>query len=89
MIDADEQRQRTRCAVRSSIDYEIVIVEDSSPDGTYQVALELQRVIGADRFIILKREGKLGLGSAYMDGLKKATGEFIFLMDADLSHHVR
>lgn len=74
---------------RSSIDFEIVIVEDSSPDGTYEVALQLQRVVGPERFIILKREGKLGLGSAYMDGLKKATGEFIFLMDADLSHHVR
>jgi len=35
----------------------------------------------------LEREGKLGLGSAYIDGLKLSTGEFIILMDADLSHH--
>jgi dolichol-phosphate mannosyltransferase len=34
-----------------------------------------------------KRPGKMGLGSAYVDGLKKATGNFIVLMDADLSHH--
>ena len=33
------------------------------------------------------RPGKLGLGSAYIDGLSKCQGEFIILMDADLSHH--
>ena len=31
----------------------------------------------------------MGLGSAYIDGLSKCTGDFIILMDADLSHHVR
>ena len=35
---------------------------------------------------MLKRAGKLGLGSAYMDGLKLVRGSFVFLMDADLSH---
>ena len=30
----------------------------------------------------------MGLGSAYIDGLSKCTGDFIILMDADLSHHV-
>lgn len=35
----------------------------------------------------MQRPGKLGLGSAYIDGLKKATGNFVFLMDADLSHN--
>ena len=33
------------------------------------------------------RPGKLGLGSAYIDGLSKCKGEFVILMDADLSHH--
>ena len=66
-----------------------MIVEDSSPDGTYEIACKLQKKIGKRYIKILKREGKLGLGSAYIDGLKQATGEFIFLMDADLSHHVR
>ena len=37
--------------------------------------------------MILSRAGKLGLGTAYRDGLKKASGDFIFLMDADFSHH--
>lgn len=34
------------------------------------------------------REKKLGLGTAYMHGIKHASGNFILLMDADLSHHV-
>jgi dolichol-phosphate mannosyltransferase len=38
--------------------------------------------------VLLARAGKMGLGSAYMDGLEKCRGEFIFLMDADMSHHV-
>lgn len=44
---------------------------------------------GGDKKIkLLKREGKLGLGTAYIEGAKLAEGDFIFLMDADLSHHV-
>ena len=69
--------------------FEVVVVEDSSPDGTYLVALELQRVYGARKVRILKRAGKLGLGSAYIDGLALCRGEFVVLMDADLSHHPR
>lgn len=38
---------------------------------------------------ILKRPGKLGLGTAYIDGLNYTQGKFIILMDSDLSHHVR
>lgn len=73
----------------SSLDFEVVIVEDNSPDGTLQVALDLQKLYGKQHIVILPRQGKLGLGSAYRDGLKMATGDFVFLMDADLSHHVR
>ncbi len=71
--------------------YEIIVVEDNSPDGTYEVALELQRVYGEDKIKILKRPGKMGLGSAYVDGLKLCSPEssFVFLMDADMSHHPR
>lgn len=78
-----------KCFTEAGLEYEVVIVEDSSPDGTYEVALQLQKVFGPKRIKILKRAGKLGLGSAYKDGLKEATGNFVFLMDADLSHHVR
>jgi dolichol-phosphate mannosyltransferase len=71
----------------AKLDYEVVVVEDSSPDGTLEVAHSLQKSYGEKRLQILSREGKLGLGSAYKDGLKKAKGDRIILMDADLSHH--
>jgi dolichol-phosphate mannosyltransferase len=47
----------------------------------------LQKIYGSKHIVILKRAGKLGLGSAYIDGLKLASGEFVFIMDADMSHH--
>lgn len=73
---------------QSKLDYEIVIVDDNSPDRTYEIAEQLQAVYGADRIVLLHRAGKLGLGSAYRDGLKKCSGAWIILMDADFSHHV-
>ena len=71
----------------AKLDYEVVVVEDSSPDGTLEVAESLQKSYGEKRLQIMSRKGKLGLGSAYKDGLKKARGDRIILMDADLSHH--
>ena len=62
-------------------------MDDNSPDGTQQVVAELQRIYGTDKIKLHARPGKLGLGSAYIDGLGKCTGEFVILMDADLSHH--
>jgi dolichol-phosphate mannosyltransferase len=38
--------------------------------------------------VLHARPGKLGLGSAYIDGLEKCKGDYVVLMDADLSHHV-
>ena len=62
-------------------------MDDNSPDGTQQVVAELQRIYGTEKIKLHARPGKLGLGSAYIDGLGKCTGEFVILMDADLSHH--
>lgn len=73
---------------KAEVKYEIVIVDDNSPDGTLQVAKDLQEIYGDDVIVIKSREAKLGLGSAYMFGMKYATGNFIIIMDADLSHHV-
>eukprot|EP01017_Pseudomicrothorax_dubius_P034819 TRINITY_DN4810_c0_g1_i10.p1 TRINITY_DN4810_c0_g1~~TRINITY_DN4810_c0_g1_i10.p1 ORF type:complete len:243 (-),score=59.95 TRINITY_DN4810_c0_g1_i10:168-896(-) len=73
-------------AEKNKLDFEIVIVEDNSPDGTLQVAKELQR-INPGKINILERAGKLGLGSAYVDGIKKCSGDFVIIMDADFSHH--
>lgn len=67
---------------------EVVIVDDNSPDGTQEVIHELQKIYGTDKIKLLARPGKMGLGSAYIDGMKYCTGNFIILMDADMSHHV-
>lgn len=69
------------------LEFEIIIIEDGSPDGTLQVAQRLQEIYGKDQIVILNRGAKLGLGTAYKSGLELATGELIILMDADLSHH--
>ncbi|EPB71482.1 hypothetical protein ANCCEY_09419, partial [Ancylostoma ceylanicum] len=66
---------------------QVIVIDDASPDGTQEVAERLQKEYGEDKIILKPREGKLGLGTAYIHGLKYARGEFIILMDADLSHH--
>ena len=67
--------------------FEVIVIDDASPDGTGAVAEDLQRIYGADKLILAPRAGKLGLGTAYVHGLQKARGDFIIIMDADMSHH--
>lgn len=67
---------------------EVIIVDDASPDGTQDQVKDLQRIYGEDRIVLRARAGKLGLGSAYIHGMKSVKGDYIVLMDADLSHHV-
>jgi dolichol-phosphate mannosyltransferase len=69
------------------LDFEIIIIDDNSPDGTQDVAKQLIKVFGNKRVILKTRPGKLGLGSAYQYGVEFATGNFIVIMDADMSHH--
>ncbi|XP_068895562.1 dolichol-phosphate mannosyltransferase subunit 1 [Tenebrio molitor] len=71
----------------SGYDYEVIIIDDGSPDGTQDAAKQLQKIYGEDKIILRPREKKLGLGTAYIHGIKHATGNFIIIMDADLSHH--
>ena len=63
-------------------------MDDNSPDGTQEVIKDLQKIYGNDKIKLHARPGKLGLGSAVIDGLRDCSGDFIILMDADLSHHV-
>lgn len=72
----------------SGYDYEIIVIDDGSPDGTLDAAKQLQKIYGESKIILRPREKKLGLGTAYIHGIKHATGNFILIMDADLSHHV-
>nr|ACO09519.1 Dolichol-phosphate mannosyltransferase [Osmerus mordax] len=71
----------------SGYDYEIIVIDDGSPDGTLEVAQQLQQIYGEDKILLRPRKSKLGLGTAYIHGIKHATGNFVFIMDADLSHH--
>ena len=72
-----------------SNDLHLLIVDDSSPDGTGQVVKNnLSNYSG--RLFLEEREGKQGLGTAYIHGFKwalKRDYEFIFEMDADFSHN--
>ena len=76
-------------AEKSKIDLEVVVVDDASPDKTGDLCESIIKVYGADKVKLLRRKAKLGLGSAYIEGSKIATGNHIILMDADLSHHPR
>ncbi|PVI06098.1 glycosyltransferase family 2 protein [Periconia macrospinosa] len=71
----------------NNLDWELIIVDDGSPDGTQEVAAQLQKVYTPQRIQIRARAGKLGLGTAYVHGLQYATGNFVIIMDADFSHH--
>ncbi len=70
-------------------DFHILIVDDNSPDGTAAEVKKMQSEF-PERLFLLEREGKLGLGTAYITGFKWAlerSYEFIFEMDADFSHN--
>ncbi|XP_031561494.1 dolichol-phosphate mannosyltransferase subunit 1-like [Actinia tenebrosa] len=71
----------------SGHDFEIIVIDDGSPDGTLEAAKQLENIYGSDKIVLRPRERKLGLGTAYIHGMKHATGDFIIIMDADLSHH--
>ncbi|PVU93043.1 hypothetical protein BB559_003476 [Furculomyces boomerangus] len=80
-------RLLTKTFEDNGINYEVIIIDDASPDGTLEVAKSLQGIYGEDKIILRPRSGKLGLGTAYIHGIKNATGNFVIIMDADMSHH--
>jgi dolichol-phosphate mannosyltransferase len=70
-------------------EFDVLIVDDGSPDGTALIVKELQQTYDG-RLHLSERRGKLGLGTAYIHGFKWALHhgyEFIFEMDADFSHN--
>ncbi len=69
--------------------FNILIIDDGSPDGTAQIVKNLQKEF-TDRLFLIERTGKLGLGTAYITGFKWAIEngyDYIFEMDADFSHN--
>lgn len=72
-----------------AIDFDLLIIDDGSPDGTATIIKNLQNEF-SDRLFLEERQGKLGLGTAYIHGFKwalKRAYNFIFEMDCDFSHN--
>jgi len=83
--------ERFVAAVHASVpDAHVLVVDDNSPDGTGKIA---DRLAGRDeRVRVLHRSGKLGIGSAYLEGFRQGLRdgyEVLIQMDTDLSHDPR
>jgi glycosyltransferase involved in cell wall biosynthesis len=73
------------------IDLQVIVVDDNSPDGTGAIADRLAEEYEG-RVEVIHRQGKLGLGTAYVAGFERALGgdfDLVCTMDADFSHHPR
>ena len=69
--------------------FHLLIIDDGSPDGTAAIVKNLQTEF-PDRLYLIEREGKQGLGTAYIAGFKWAIQhnyDYVFEMDADFSHN--
>lgn len=69
--------------------FDILVIDDGSPDGTADIVKRLMAGDYAGRLHLLERKGKMGLGTAYIAGFKWALEhpyEYVFEMDADFSH---
>lgn len=70
-------------------EFNVLVIEDGSPDGTAAIVKRLQAEF-PDKLFMIERKGKLGLGTAYLTGFKWAVEkgyDYIFEMDADFSHN--
>lgn len=78
-----------RAVISQPVSFDVLIIDDGSPDGTAGIVKNLQNEFNGQLHII-QRQGKLGLGTAYITGFKWALErnyKFIFEMDADFSHN--
>ncbi|MDX5420812.1 MAG: polyprenol monophosphomannose synthase [Hymenobacteraceae bacterium] len=93
IIPTYNERENIEAMVRKvmslSHPFELLIIDDGSPDGTADIVRSLQEEFPT-RLHLETRSGKLGLGTAYIHGFKYALRhgyEYIFEMDADFSHN--
>ncbi|MEA3245377.1 MAG: polyprenol monophosphomannose synthase [Gemmatimonadota bacterium] len=85
--EQENVRKIIAAALAADARVEVLIVDDNSPDGTGDIVAEMARA--NPKIHLLRRPGKLGLGTAYRDGFRWALErdfEFIMEMDADFSH---
>ncbi len=70
--------------VLTDVDYQIVVVDDNSPDGTYYA---VKQIAERDSHVLpLLRQSKQGLASAILHGFEASDGKIVVMMDSDLSH---
>jgi dolichol-phosphate mannosyltransferase len=94
IIPTYKERENIEAIVRTissqSISFDILIIDDNSPDGTASIVKDLQKSF--KNLFLIERPGKQGLGTAYLAGFKWALEKgynYIYEMDADFSHDPR
>jgi dolichol-phosphate mannosyltransferase len=88
--EKDNVRGIVEAALAQGPNIDVLVVDDNSPDGTGNIVEEMSK--GQPRVHLLRRAGKLGLGTAYIAGFKWGLPrgyEFLIEMDADFSHDPR
>ncbi len=93
IIPTYNEKENIENIIRAVMDLEhgfnILIIDDGSPDGTAGIVKRLMETEFQNRLFIVERSGKLGLGTAYITGFKWAIEhgyDYVFEMDADFSH---
>ena len=69
--------------------FDLLVIDDGSPDGTAQIVRERQKAY-PESLHLIERQGKLGLGTAYLTGFRWALEhgyDYVFEMDCDFSHN--
>jgi dolichol-phosphate mannosyltransferase len=87
--EIENVERMTRTIMAFEKDFHLLFVDDNSPDGTAEKIEELQKEF-PNRIHLEKRQGKMGLGTAYIHGFKTAINkgyDYIFEMDCDFSHN--
>lgn len=93
IIPTYNEKENIEAIIRTVFDlpkeFDILVIDDGSPDGTAAIVKDLQQEF-SNRLYIIERAGKLGLGTAYIAGFKWTLERdygYIFEMDADFSHN--
>jgi len=68
----------------AGVEWEAIVVDDNSPDGTWQVVTQAAR--GDSRVRLIRRIGRKGLSSACIEGMLSSSADYLAVIDADLQH---